>query len=94
MSPTVPPKIDDSDLYIVGRYIAETAEGNVWELDSVWTTFDSAVEACRDEDYFVAPQALNTPGPHETEIFPWFCYPKDEIDPCTQYPEINTDVSN
>jgi hypothetical protein len=36
----------------------------------------------------------SAPQPHETTEFDWVCYPKDELDPSIQYPELDTDVGN
>jgi hypothetical protein len=84
--------VPESDIYMVGKFVADTESGTVWELDSLWTGFDEAMDKCRDEDYFVAPMPLNDAGPHETTEFDWVCYPKDEMYPGIQYPESDTDV--
>jgi hypothetical protein len=87
MSPTA---TSYADLYIVGKQ--DVIGALEWELDSIWTDFDSAVDACRHEDYFVAPMPLNQQGPGEINDFGWWCFPLANIYPGIHYPEYDTRV--
>jgi hypothetical protein len=57
-------------VWVVGRWKETT-----WDLQGVFLTEAGAVEACRDETYFVGPLPLNVALPHETTSWPGAYYP-------------------
>src|SRR3990167_4528459 len=49
-----------------------------WEFIGVFSDEQKAIDACKDEDYFIAPIKLNECAPDETTEFPDAYYPKGE----------------
>ena len=63
------------ELFIVGKHIAETDKGGVWEFQGVFDSEDKAVKACIKEHYFVGPAKLNDIWPDESVKWPGAYYP-------------------
>jgi hypothetical protein len=64
------------NLWIVGQYRSGQTGSVVWEFAGVFDSEQLAIDACRDETYFVAPATLNEIITHEFEAFPGCRYPK------------------
>jgi len=64
-------------LYVVGKHLKSTDHGPVWEMNGVYDNLESALAACRDENYFVGPVVLNQPfaEPDTTIVWPGAYYP-------------------
>lgn len=62
-------------VFVVGRFIAETEPGNVWDLQGIFATEEEAVAACRDAAYWVGSVPFGKALPHETETWPAAYYP-------------------
>jgi len=65
-----------TDLFIVGKFIKETKEGNVWEFSGVFDSEEKAIDACISPYYFIGPIALNFCFPDERVNWPGAYYPK------------------
>jgi len=65
-----------SGLWLVGKFIAETPDGNVWDFQGIFTTKKKAIAACKEQSYFVAPVEPNEELRDETMAFPKAEYPK------------------
>lgn len=63
-------------VWIVGRHVWDH-EQDTWELQGVFLTEASAVEACRDEEYFVGSVPVGVSLPHDTTAWPVY-YPLDK----------------
>lgn len=63
-------------VWITGKHIKTTKLGPVWELSGIYDNEADAVEACKDEFYFVGPFPKNTSTPDETTNWPDCYYPK------------------
>lgn len=53
------------NLFMVGQFRAESAEGIVWDFQGVFDTYEKARAACRNERYCVTPITLNQEFPDE-----------------------------
>ena len=62
-------------VWVVGRFVAETEHGNVWDMQGVFETEDEAVAACRDATYWIGPVPLGQSLPHESAAWPEARYP-------------------
>jgi hypothetical protein len=65
------------ELWAVGQYRGET-EGvaNIaWDLQGVFETEQEAVDACRNENYFVGPVTLGLALPDDALEWPGCYYP-------------------
>jgi hypothetical protein len=63
-----------SQLWVVGRATAKDG----WSLQGIFMREADAIEACRDELYFIGPAELNVSLPHENRWWPGCYYPKAE----------------
>lgn len=63
----------ENPLWIVGRVV--DASGR-FEFQGVFSEQVLAIQACRDETYFMGPADLNVQLPHEASEWPGACYPK------------------
>ena len=64
-----------ADVFIVGRFVAETPQGVVWDFQGVFPDEDSAKHSCKDETYWIAPIPFGESLPHETVSWPDAYYP-------------------
>ena len=64
-------------LWIVGQHLG--VEENDWEFGGVFDSEQKAIEACRDDNYFIGPTSLNEPHPHETAEWEGSYYPLLEV---------------
>jgi len=62
-------------LWVVGRFLKETAFGNLWSIQGVFDSEEVAVTACRDETYFIGPILKNNRLPHEIVEWHGVYYP-------------------
>lgn len=60
------PMPDDTKMWLVGQY----KNIGMWEFQGIFTTEKLAVNACRDENYFVMEVLIDTEIPHETSEMP------------------------
>lgn len=68
-------------LYVVGIFIADSDDGVVWELQSIFDNETDAVNECKTANYFIGPIELNALFPHEQTEWPGSYYPiKAEVD--------------
>jgi hypothetical protein len=51
--------------WLVGQFRKETPDGVIWDFQGIFQSESQAVEACRDENYFVAPVVLDCEIEHE-----------------------------
>ena len=58
-------------LWIVGKVLNPSEGGDRWEFGGVFNTEKKAVAACKAENYFVGPAALNYVVPEDTKGTPW-----------------------
>lgn len=63
------------DLFIVGKWISEASDGQVWEFQGVYSSTEAAVSACKSSLYFVAPAVLDREIGDATEAWPDAFYP-------------------
>lgn len=66
------------NLWIVGQVKEGKKAKWYWEYVGVFDSKEKAVDACRDETYFVGPTELNNALPHETVEWEGAYYPKSE----------------
>lgn len=64
-----------NEVWIAGRVVAMTNQGQVWELQGIFPDEASAKAACRDDTYFITPLPWNVSLPHETIEVPRAYYP-------------------
>lgn len=64
------------ELFVVGKHVAETTCGHVWEFQGIFESILKAEEACLNESYFVGPCELNQSIPDESREWPGAYYPK------------------
>lgn len=62
--------------YLVGRYITNTDAGPVWEFQGIFTSWDAALTACKDETYFMVEVRTDLPMPHDRIEWAGVIYPK------------------
>jgi hypothetical protein len=63
--------------WLVGKFVAQTEQGNVWEFQGIFETRELAVAACRTKFYCVQSVQLNEELPDATTApFPDCEYPK------------------
>lgn len=66
----------DSKVWICGRLIGEWEEsGSKWAFQGVFSTEKLAIDACRDEAYFIFSSNMDTQLPHEDSLPPDGYYP-------------------
>jgi len=49
-----------------------------WEFQGVFRTKDLAINACKDENYFIGPAVMDEPLPDEELDWPGAYYPKEK----------------
>ena len=59
-----------------GKWRKPEDGGSVIEFQGVFSTEQKAIDACRDENYFMAPVKLDKELPHESIQMNGGCYPK------------------
>lgn len=62
--------------YLVGRYVVNTDAGPVWEFQGIFTSWDAALEACKDETYFMVEVRTDLSIPHQNVEWASVIYPK------------------
>jgi hypothetical protein len=62
-------------LFLVGKFVAETAEDMAWEFHGIYDSEERAVAACFDWRFSVCPVTLNETAPDVTYEFPGSYYP-------------------
>lgn len=62
-------------LFLVGKYVADTSAGRVWEFCGVYDSRELALENCITDEFFIAAIDLNATAPDETCNFPECEYP-------------------
>lgn len=62
--------------YLVGRYITNTGAGPVWEFQGVFASLEAAIQACKDETYFMVEIRADVPQPHDSIEWAGVIYPK------------------
>ena len=65
-----------TQVWIAGKFIAETDQGRVWEFQGVFETETDAVAACLTSAYFIGPCFMGEPFPDETMEWPGAYYPR------------------
>ena len=68
------------EVWICGQYLTEIDTGKVWEFAGVFDSEQKAIDACRDQSYFIAPYNINEIHPHETVPMEGIYYPKNKYD--------------
>ena len=58
------------ELWLVGQFIEENAQGIMWEFQGIFNSEDKAIKACKDEDYFIVPADMNKEIPKDT-VYNW-----------------------
>ena len=61
-------------LFLVGQNI--DYESGLWDFSGIFDNKDVAIDACRDENYWVAEVILNEQLSHEKVDFKFAFYPK------------------
>ena len=64
-----------TQLWVCGQFRASTNEGVMWDFQGVFSDRAQAVEACKNERYFIAPVFLDCPLPDERSEWPNAEYP-------------------
>ena len=63
-------------LYVVGKFIKQTDDGNVWEFQGIFDNKKEAEIYCEGhKNYVIGPVVLNEPFPHETVEWKEAYYP-------------------
>lgn len=62
-------------VWICGRYISGEAEAVAWDFQGVFLLESEAVNACRDDSYFVAPAIMGQSLPPTPSPWPGAYYP-------------------
>ena len=62
-------------LWVVGKYMASTVSGPVWEFQGVFDHESKAIAACSGPEFFVAPATLNQAITPQTQEWPGMRYP-------------------
>lgn len=62
-------------LWICGQYKRGEFPDTIWDFQGIFDSEEKAIEACRDENYFIMPFILNQQCPHETVENAEACYP-------------------
>lgn len=62
--------------WLVGQVRSGEFPNMVWEFQGIFDSEQKAKEACRNDQYFVAPVVLNGKIPDESAIFPDSFHPK------------------
>ena len=65
----------EATVWACGQTRANTADGQVWEFQGVFSTEALAVAACRNKRYFVAPVEIDVPMDDETFVWPGCYFP-------------------
>lgn len=63
-------------LWICGKFIELTNVGIVWDFQGIFSKEKKAIDACRNENYFIGPVYLNKEIPDERIEWPECYYPK------------------
>jgi hypothetical protein len=63
------------ELWVCGKHIKETEDGNVWDIQGIFNNKDLALKACKNESYFIAPIIMNEYSPDETTDWPGVEFP-------------------
>lgn len=66
---------DGSIVWVCGQFRSEHNDGNVWDLQGIFTDKLDAVKACKDRNSFVAPITIDTPAPSDQFEWPHCHYP-------------------
>jgi len=64
-----------TELWLCGKYISGNFPEVVWDFQGIFSTRDNAIEACRDESYFICSVKLDEQLSDEAEEMPDFAYP-------------------
>lgn len=65
-----------TEVWICGQRTEEWSEtGTPWDFQGVFTDESKAVNACRDETYFIFPATMNAELPHEPVVSSRARYP-------------------
>lgn len=62
-------------MWIVGRFVAETPQGMVWDFQGAFADRDGAVAACDDATFFIGPCVVGQKLPRDTTEWPGAEYP-------------------
>ena len=63
------------ELWVVGKYVAETPDGSVWEFQGIFDDKDMAISRCKNRNWFIGPCILNECFPDEKIAWPGCEYP-------------------
>jgi hypothetical protein len=64
-------------LWVVGQF---RPDSEIWELQGIFDDEVKAVDACINENYFVAPVELNVVFPDEASEWPGMYYPLMKVE--------------
>jgi len=64
-------------VWICGRYKKGKFPNSEWDIQGAFTTKGKAIQACRDNMYFIAPLELDKEIPHKTKRWPGLIYPSE-----------------
>jgi hypothetical protein len=64
-------------VWLCGQYRSGDWPNSVWDVQGVFADEQAAIQACRNENYFVMPLNLNEILPDEPVMPPGFFYPLD-----------------
>lgn len=67
------------EAFIVGKFIAETKHGRVWEFIGCFLAKDEAIAACIKDEYFIGPIKIGEAIPDMMIEWPGCYYPRIQV---------------